>query len=193
MFPLSVGLFYFLLPQQTITRLVVLVLFTVGIYALLLTANIFAVASIRTIQLLRAARAVGFLLTVLTGAFLFNLILSLKFSFLPVAGLVFAVSYPLFLQGLWSSELTTTLSKRTALYSLISSLVIAQFALALSFWPVDVAMGSIFLAMVVYVMLGLLQHLVEERLFRKTLQEYLGFGGIVFAIVVVSVFLRWRA
>lgn len=193
MFPVSVGLFYFLLPQQTITRLIVLVLFVVGMYALLLTANIFAVASIRTIQLLRAARAVGFLLTVLTSVFLFHLILSFKYGAFLIGILVFFVSYPLIMQGLWSSELKTRLTSKVVKYSLISSLILGQFGVAISFWPVDVAMGSIFLAMIVYVLLGVFQHLMEERLFKKTMQEYLGFGAIVFVIVVVSVLLRWSA
>jgi len=54
-YPVSVGLFYFLLPEKFLSRVVILGLFIVGMYALLLTQNIFSVAAIRTIQLLRAA------------------------------------------------------------------------------------------------------------------------------------------
>ena len=44
-------------------------LFGIGQYTLLLTANIFSVAAIRTIALFRAAVAVGFVMTLLTGFF----------------------------------------------------------------------------------------------------------------------------
>ncbi|PIW08570.1 hypothetical protein COW38_00510, partial [Candidatus Collierbacteria bacterium CG17_big_fil_post_rev_8_21_14_2_50_45_7] len=57
MYPISVALFYFLLPQAMVTRTIVVILFLISMYALLLTSNIFAVATTRTIQLLRAARA----------------------------------------------------------------------------------------------------------------------------------------
>jgi hypothetical protein len=67
----GVGLFYFLLPVRWLTRLPVAMAYGLGMYVLLLTENIFSVASIRTIQLLRAAQAVGFLLTLVTGFFLY--------------------------------------------------------------------------------------------------------------------------
>lgn len=191
LFPVSVGLFYYLLPQEAVTRFIVAVVFAIGMYALLLTANIFSVASIRTIQLLRAARAVGFLLTIVTSAFLFHVILSLRLGTVSTVVLVFVVCIPLFLQGLWSSLLEDRIDARIAGYTLVSSIIVAQLTAALSFWLVDVAMGSIFLAMVVYVLLGIYQHELEDRLFKKTMQEYAGFGLIVFLIVVVSVILRW--
>jgi hypothetical protein len=49
LYPVSVALFYFLLPQAAITRTIVLLLFAISMYGLLLTVNIL-VASIRTIQ-----------------------------------------------------------------------------------------------------------------------------------------------
>ena len=55
-----------------VLKILLFALFGVGIYALLLTNNVFSVAAIRTIQLLRAAHAVGFLLSLLTGFFFFE-------------------------------------------------------------------------------------------------------------------------
>src|SRR4030042_3522557 len=60
LYPISVGLFYFLLPERIVTRLLILVFFGVGIYALLLTENIFSVAAIRTIQLFKSVYAFRF-------------------------------------------------------------------------------------------------------------------------------------
>jgi len=70
LYPVSVALFYFLLPDRLLSRLMIMTIFGTGMYALLLTENIFNVAAIRTIQLLRAAHAVGFLLTLVVGFFL---------------------------------------------------------------------------------------------------------------------------
>lgn len=192
-FPVSVGLFYFLLPQQAVTRVLVLIAFAIGMYALLLTANIFGVASIRTIQLLRAARAVGFLFTVLTSAFLFFLVLSFKLNAISSLLLIFVFSYPLFLQGLWSSLLEEKIDARVGLLSLGLSLLLTELAVGIMFWPIDIAMGSVYLAMVVYVFLGLGQQMLEDRLFKKTIQEYLGFGVIVFVIVTISTIFQWLA
>lgn len=190
LYPVSVALFYFLLPQAVITRTIVVILFGISMYALLLTSNIFAVASIRTIQLLRAARAVGFLLSILTSAFLFHVIFSLRVGLLAVAGLVLILSLPILWQGIWSYVVANTI-KREFYYSLVGSIIMAEFALALSFWLISVPLASILLAMGMYVILGLFSHDLEGRLFSRTVQEYLGFAVIVFGVVVMAVLFGW--
>jgi hypothetical protein len=189
MYPVSVALFYFLLPQAAATRTIVVVLFAVSMYALLLTANIFAVASIRTIQLLRAARAVGFLLSILTSAFLFHVIFSESRA--SAGGDTGTPSLAADLvAGTWSYVVSNTI-KREFYYALVGSIVIAQLAVALSFWLISVPLASVVLAMGMYVTLGLFQHDLEGRLFNRTVQEYLGFAGIVFVVVVAAVVFRW--
>ncbi len=179
-YPVSVGLFYFLLPERLMTRLLILGVFGVGMYALLLTENIFTVAAIRTIQLLRAANAVGFLLTLVTAFFLFDTVWSFRLPFYANAILVGVASFPLFLQGRWSVELTEgRIEQRALLYSFYLALGMGELALALSFWPVTVPVGSLFLVTMVYVGLGISQYHFMGRLFRKTLYEYLGVGIIV--------------
>ncbi len=189
-YPVSVALFYFLLPAEPVTRWIVTLLFAISMYGLLLTANIFAVASIRTIQLLRAARAVGFLLTVLSAAFLYHVIFSLRVSVGIVAPLVFLATFPLVLQGVWSYSLTGSIKRETG-YATVGSIVITEMATALSFWLIDIPMASVMLSMAMYVVLGIFQHDVEERLFTRTIQEYVGFAAIVFLVVAGAVFLRW--
>jgi len=190
-YPVAVALFYFLLPQEMLVRMIMIVVFTISMYALLLTANIFAVASIRTIQLLRAARVIGFLLTVLTAVFIFHVIYSLKIGLLPILGLTFGVSLMLFLQGAWSHTLTVRNQQREWIYALVGAVIMTEAAMALSFWLVDVALVGIMLGMMVYVILGLFQQDLDKRLFARTIQEYLGFAGIVFIVITVTVFWRW--
>ena len=190
LYPVSVALFYFLLPQAVVTRGIVVLLFGISMYALLLTVNIFAVASTRTIQLLRAARAVGFLLSILTRAFLFHVIFSLRLSGWLVGLLVFVSSLPILWQGVWSYVVSSTV-KKEFYYALVGAVVIAQMAIALSFWLIEVPLASVVLAMGMYVILGLFQHDTEGRLFSRTIQEYLGFAGIVFIVVTLAVVYRW--
>ncbi len=190
LYPVAVALFYFLLPQAPITRSIVVMVFAISMYGLLLTANIFAVASIRTIQLLRAARAVGFLLTILTSAFLFHVVFSLRVGAGIVGLLTFLVTLPLLWQGVWSHVVSTTY-KSEFYYALVGAVILAEIAVALSFWLIDVPLSSVVLAMGMYVTLGLFQHDLEGRLFTRTIQEYLGFAGIVFAVVTLSVIYHW--
>lgn len=190
LYPTAVGLFYFLLPQAALTRLIVLLFFAVSMYGLLLTTNIFAVASIRTIQLLRAARAVGFLLTTLTSALLYHVIFSLRVPAVYVAGLVFLVSYPLVLQNVWVYTMAERLGKEL-FYALIGAVAITEIALALAFWLIDVPLASVMLAMVMYVISGLFQQEMEGRMFEKTVQEFGWFAGIVFVVIAVAVMARW--
>lgn len=191
LYPAAVALFYFLLPQDFAVRIGVNVIFAITMYALLLTTNIFAVASIRTIQLLRAARAVGFLLSILTSAFLFHVIFALRLPAISVAILVFLASWLIFYQGVWSHTLSITGEKRELIYTLIGSIIMLQAGLALSFWLIDVPLASIMLSMMVYVLLGIFQQDLEKRLFTRTIQEYTGFASIVFVVIVVSVMMKW--
>ena len=190
LYPVSVALFYFLLPQAAMTRTIVVLLFAISMYGLLLTVNIFAVATTRTIQLLRAARAVGFLLSILTSAFLFHVIMSLGISGVMVGLLVFAVSLPILWQGVWSYVASTTV-KREFYYGLVGAVIMAEMATALSFWLIGVPLASVVLAMGMYIVLGIFQHDMEGRLFARTVQEYVSFALIVLVVVITAVFFGW--
>lgn len=190
LYPTTVAIFYFLLPQAAMTRWVVLFLFTVSMYGLLLTANIFAVASIRTIQLLRAARAVGFLLSILTSALFFHVIYALHLPILVVVGLVYLVSYPILLQGVWSYTLDSDI-KRVMLSAAVGALIIAELSLAICFWLIDPPLASVMLSMAMYVVMGMFQHEAEGRLFPRTIQEFVGFSLIVFLVVAGATISRW--
>ena len=56
----SVAFFYTLLPATLISKVLVFIVYGIGMYALLLTDNIYSVSKGRSIQLLHAAHAVGF-------------------------------------------------------------------------------------------------------------------------------------
>lgn len=180
LFTIGVGLFWFLLPTSVFTRIPILIVYGLGIYALCLTANIFTVSAIRTIALLRAARGVGFVLTLFTSFLLYDTVLSLRVSLLATILLVLLVSFPLFLQGFWVIPLDRSFSKEVFKKSLIASIVIAEVSAIMYFWPVTVVVGSLFFTISVYMLLGLGQAKLEGRLFTQTVREYLILGLFVF-------------
>lgn len=180
LFTLGVGIFWFLLPSSIFTNIPIVLFFAAGVYVLCSTMNIYTVSSsTRTIALLRAARGVGFVLTLVTSFLIFNAILSLRQNILFVFPLYFLASFLLFLQGFWSIELGKKLQKKVFFTSLISAVAMTEFAAITFFWPVTVVVGSLFLTSGVYLLLGLGQAKLEERLFPVTIREYLTVGIIV--------------
>lgn len=186
LFTVGVGLFFFLIPGNWLTRFLVALVFAGGMYVLLLTENIFAVAAIRTIQLLRSAHAAGFLLTLVTAFFLYDTILSFRLSFWFNFLLVGLVSLLLFLSSLWSVNLEEKITLRLWLYSFSLTLILAEMALAFSFWPVTITSGSLFLVTSMYILLGLSQHQLSGRLFKRTVTEYLAVGAAVLFIMLLT-------
>lgn len=154
--------------------------FGLGFYALYLTENIFSVAAIRTIQLLRAAHAVGFLLTLIVSFFLFHALFSFRLPFYWLSILAGLVSWPLLLQGCWSMQLKDGINKKVMAYTSIGALIIAQVALGLSFWPARVLTITLGLVSSLYVILGLSQHAIGQRLFRNQIIEYSAIAMVVF-------------
>lgn len=189
MYPVSVALFYFLLPARLLTRVSILGLFGVGMYALLLTENIFNVAVARTIQLLRAAHAVGFLLTLVVAFFMWDTIFSFRLAPWWIGLLVFASALPLVLQALWSVNLEERITKKVWQNTLGLSWGVGILGLVIGFWPVTITAASLFLVTGLYVGLGLVQHSLSGRLFRKTVEEYAWVGGLV--LVITFLMSRW--
>lgn len=186
MYTLAVGLFYFLLPARWMTRLPVAFLYALGVYALLLTENIYNVAAIRTIQLLRAAHAVGFLLTLITAFLLFQTFLSFHLPFwLNFLG-VFLITAPLILQALWAVNLEEGISVPVAIYSLFFSLMIAEAALVFSFWPINLSLWALFLVATIYALLGVGQQYLKGRLFKRSAIEFFLVPTLVLLILLFS-------
>lgn len=179
LFTLGVGIFWFLLPANLYTRIPIIIFFTAGIYVLLSTMNIYTVSSSKTIALLRAARGVGFVLTLITSFLLFDAILSIRQSVFLSSPLVFISSFLLFIQGFWSIELEKKYDQTLMSMSLISSLIVTELSILIFFWPVTVVVGSLFLTSGVYLLLGLGQTKLEDRLFPSVIREYLTVGFIV--------------
>lgn len=189
MFTAGIGFFYFLLPTSPFTAIPVIVLYLLGMYALFLSENIFSVAAIRTIQLYRSASAVNFLLTLFTSFLLYDTIFSFRLPFFLNSFLVFLISILLFIHGVWSVNLEEKLNGKIISYALLFSFMMAEIAFILSFWPTSIALSSLFLTSLVYVLLGLAQAQLSDRLFKRTVEEYLAVGTAV--LIVLLLYTSW--
>lgn len=189
-YTLGVGLFWFLLPSTLLATLPVIIMYGVGVYVLVSTYNIFVVSTFKKIALSRAANGVGFVLTLFTLFLLCDAILSLRSSLYIRTPVIFFVAFPLFVQGLWISELSDKINREVVIYSLAFAAGVASLSAILFFWPVSVIVGSLLLTVTTYVLLGLGQARFEGRLFKTTVREYLIVGFLVFIFMIISV--SWR-
>ncbi len=190
MYALSVSLFYFLLPSNLLSRTVVVVLFGVGMYGLYLMSNIYAIGKVKTIQLLRAAYAVGSLFLLLMSLFFFNFIFSLGLFGFFNAMLVMLVSFPMIFCAVWSLELEQRITKRAVVVALLFSVILGEIAFAISLIPVGLWTASLFLTSLIYVGFGLIQHYFEGRLFARTVREYALLGA--FVTISFLLLINWK-
>lgn len=182
-FTLGVGIFWFLLPGSIFAQIPVVIFYGVGIYILCLTMNIYSVSAARTIALLRAARGVGFILTLVTSFLVFDAILSFRSPIWITVPSAMLLAFPLFFQGVWAINLETKFESELLVFSAISSLVVGEITAALYFWPVTIVVGSLFLTVAVYMLVGLGQAKLEGRLFSQTIREHLVVGFFVFIAI----------
>lgn len=175
----------------TALKILFLAAFIVGYYATVLTANIYNVAAIRNIQLLRVAHSIGFLVTVVTALLFYMVLFSFHLSGFYNFILVFALSAPLVLQALWSVNLFSSIDIRTRNYSLFGAVVLGEAAWALSFWPIGISIIALFLTAIFYEMVGIMQYHFSERLNKRVVNEFI---FVVIAIFFITLFTaQWGA
>lgn len=186
----SVSIFYFLLPENLLSKIIVLVLFGIGMYATYLTGNIYSVAKFRTIQLLRAAHAIGFLMTLLISFFFTNTILSFHWPFWMNGVIVALTSFPLAFFSLWSIELKQKIEKPIFFQSIMIAVLMGELTLVVSLLPTTIWISSLLLVGSFYAGLGILISKLNGRLFQNTAWEYVS----VWLVIAMSflVLLQWK-
>lgn len=168
----AVGLFYFLLPTHFFSRILVLVMFGIGMYGLFLTSNIYSVAKGRTIQLLHAAHAIGLLFTLLTSLLFANTIFSLKLPFYWNAVAIGLTHFPLIFMSLWSVKLESKIHKEIWSLTTLLTVILVEVAVLLSLMPQTVWYQALFIMSMVYLGVSVLRSYLDERLFRSAVTEY---------------------
>lgn len=182
-FTLAVSSFYFLLPIRWLTRFPVAIFYGLLFYLLLLSQNVFNVASIRTIPLYRAASTAAFLFTLLSAFFIFNVLYSLNLLFIWNAVLVGVISFLLILQVLWSIEMEDKVHTSIIIQSFVLGFGLAELALVFSFWPLQPTIWALAISSAMYIGVGLSTQVLRERANDRIYWEYLGIGITVLAIV----------
>lgn len=188
-FTLAFPFFYTLVPTRLITRLVIAFLYAFGLYSLFLTQNIFAVSGIRTINLLRSARIVSFVLTLLVFYFLVNFIFSLRLPILLTPVVIFPVLFLLNIQSLWAYSLESAQAKMIAVFSFFIAISVMQLSYVLIIWPVNASVYSLFLTGIFYTYSGLCHAWLDRRLFKGILWEYVWVAFISMLFLVI--FSKW--
>lgn len=186
----SLTSFYYLFTLENIrwlTRLPMAVFFGLSFYTLLLTQNVFNVASNRAIPLYRAAISVSFVCTIITLFLMFSVLLSLNLPFYWNGVVVLVSTLPLFIQLLWTVRIEE-LDNQTIVYSLIMSLVAGESALALSFWSSAPVFKALMLVLIIYALMGLILDFMRERLTRESAIWYILIATSLFAFVSIVSF-----
>src|SRR3990167_4325930 len=178
-------LFYFFVPQRWLTRLPFVVIYTIAIYAILLSQNIFNVGASKSLQLFRAAFSVNYLFRTLGSFLTYSLIISLRMNFLFNFIAIFLASLPLSIQLLWSVAPSDLVERHLWRYAMFSSLILAETGVILSLMPLNQSIFALVLTAIFYSLNGLIQVYLQQALFKERVREYLivlGFTAIIFAL-----------
>lgn len=182
----AVGFYYTFREVRWLTRLPATVLFGLLTYVILLAQNVFAVASERTIPLYRAASTTSLVFTVFTALFSFSVISTLQLPFYWNFLLVFLVCLPLVSQYLWTIELEG-IDRVMISFTVILSLITAEVATALSFWPLHPVIWSLLLFVALYINLGVTTEYFRHKLSTRSVLEYCLVGLLVLIISFLGI------
>lgn len=193
-FFIGFGLFSALLPQNFLVTFLSSVIFGVIAYVIFLVENVFLVSiGNRTPPLYRAAYTVGFILWLLMSFFLFDSLFSFKFNYWINALGVFGVSFLVFLYLFYSVTIELPddgENKNLWYYSLVPAFILSQLALVLSFWPVGIFKGSVYLVAIIYVLSSLIQLDLRDRLFKRSWLVFIWvFIAIILGIILTT---NWK-
>src|SRR3989344_7096423 len=167
----SFGLFILKFSPVTEVRIILSIVYGLVIYTNLLAENIFNVSAERNIPLLRAARTVGYLVTLFVSFAFFSLLYGLGLSWWILTVVSFLIGILIFAQAVWQVELEETLSRELIITSLVAGFLLAQLATALAFWPLTPPKVGLAMTAMVYVTLGILQHMIQKDLTKRAAFE----------------------
>lgn len=152
-------------------------------YTLLLSLNIFNVASEKPIPLLRAAYTSSFLITTFTAFPILTLMYKGTLGIITETLLVLILTLLLGFQSLWSVFLPKSavgISLRTAL---LVSLLMAQTSFVFSFFPMESFFRSLLLSTFFYIYLGFSHQYLKKTINPKSVFEYAFVGLVIVALV----------
>ena len=185
------ALFAALLPASALNFIISSLFYGVVLYAMFLTENVFLVAiGYRTVPLYRAAYTVSLILSLVASFFVFDALFSFKLPFWGNALATFMVGMLIFGYQYWSIAIELPddgKEKGRWPYIFISSWLLTEMAWIMSFWPVGIFKGSVYLVVVIYIISALLQAEIRDRLFRGVVLTYSYMAvAVVLAIILTT-------
>ena len=184
---ISFYLFYFLFPARWITRIPLLIIYTLLMYAIILTSNIFNVGAEKSLQLYRAAFSINYLSQILIIFILCNVILSFNLHFLLTTITVTTILFPFGVQMLWSLKPQITLDPKVIPLAALAAYMVSQIVLISSFITIPSSMVALLITATYYCLIGLMFHWLEERLFPQTVREYITVLIIMLIITILTI------
>lgn len=158
--------------------------FSAGLYVTLLAENVFHVSYDRSIPLLRAARTVGYLLTLGSVFLLSSVVFSLHFSAFMNSVIMLVVGGTAVGQALWQVELARTSMRSLILAAAISALTVGEVALVVSFWPAAPLLDGLVMTTVTYFLIGMVLHNWQANLDKRTVVEYALVGSAMILVLL---------
>lgn len=193
-FFIGFGMFVAFLPYSTATAVLASIFFGMILYTLFLVENVFLVAiGFKTVPLYRAAYTVGLIVMLMAAFFLFDSLYSFRLNFIWNTIWVYVISSLLFLYQFWAISIELPddgKNKNIKAYVFLPALMVAEMALIFSFWPTGIFKGSMYLVSIIYLIYGLIQSEIRDRLFKRVWMMYVWLGAaILLAIVTIT---KWR-
>lgn len=189
-FTISCYLFFFLFPVRWLSRLPLILIYTVSIYGILRTSNIFNVGVDKSLQLYRAAFSINYLFQTITLFFLSNFIFSLKLDPISNGGIILIIVFLLSLNILWTIKLDLKLDKLLIRYSLLIAVILVEQTICFSFFNFETSIFALLTAVTYYSLIGLTYAFIDERFFKEVIREYIIILMLVFFICFITL-IRW--
>lgn len=180
-------LFYFLFPVRWLTRIPFILIYSISMYAVLLSSNIFNVGVEKNLQLYRAGFSVNYFIQTMVFFLLGNVLASFHWGFLANAMIFGLLSFGMSLQLYWSIRLDMHLRKEVLNHAWLTALLVGEGSLLLSFFPLQESIFALVVAVLYYCIAGLTHLHLDERLFKHSVREYATILIVILAILFLSI------
>ena len=184
---IAMYLFYFLFPVRWLTRIPFILIYGVSMYAVLLSSNIFNVGVEKNLQLYRAGFSVNYFLQTMVFFLFGNVLASFHWGFLANALVFSCLSGAMGLQLYWSIRLDMHLRKEVMNHAWLTALFMGEASLLLSFLPLQESIFALMVAVLYYCITGLTHLHLDERLFKRSIREYVAILIVILAILFLSI------
>lgn len=181
-------LFYYLLPVRLLTRVPFVFLYSVILYAIFLSENIFNVGVEKTLALYRAAYSVTNFVILLILLLMFTILFSFGFNYLLAAFIGMLAAFPLFFHSLWIANPMSVLEERIYKISGLLSVLLGFGIIFASFLPLRTTVYAILNVAMAYFLIGVAQEIIQDTVYVNRIKEYV----IVYCILIVFIVLSMQ-